>query len=76
MSVMYLNGAFECHEDVESLFVARSRKTDVAVQISQLSGSDGLLTVHLDQSTVGCSPPVRGRRLKHRHTVSATADVY
>lgn len=65
MSVWYLDSVFECHEVVESLLLADSGQVDAVVQISQLSGSDGVLTVHLDQSTVCRSPLMRSRRLKH-----------
>lgn len=71
--VRYLDGVFEGHQVDESLLAARGHMVDAGVQISQLSGSDGFLAVHLDHSTVGCSPPTRSCALKRRQTVKVTA---
>ena len=67
---VYLDGVFECHEDMQPLLLAHGVQADAVVQISQLSGSERVLSVHLDHSTVRRSPLTRSRGLKYtQHTL-------
>lgn len=68
--VQYLDSVFERRESISSRLPADGEQVDVAVQVSQLSSSDGVWTVHLNQSTIGCSPLMRSRTLKHTITMS------
>lgn len=63
LCAFYLDSVFQCHEEVEPLLLADGGQADAVVQISQLSGSDGVLSFNLNQTTVRCSPLMRRRRL-------------
>lgn len=66
----YLDSLFEPHEVPESLLFTYRGQTDTVVKSSEFSGSDDLLGIHLDHSTIGCSPLTSSSRLKHGHSVS------
>lgn len=62
-----LDSVFQSHQEVESLFLVHGVHADVVVQISQLSGSEDLRSVHLQKMTIDCSPLMRSCRLEHKH---------
>jgi len=64
---------FKCHQEMDSLLLARGGQADIVVEISLLSGSDGVLSVHLDETTVSCSPLMRCSSLEQIHQIVISA---